>query len=80
MILQCLGGWCSSRESCAHYWAEPVPGRMPVERLCGIEEEPEQEAGRVANSSRPVASHSLEPLSALQAIKGCSTQADTGGM
>ena len=46
MMLQCLGGWyagkaCSSRELCAHYFAPKIPGREPVERLCGELEEPE---------------------------------------
>lgn len=41
MIVQCLGGWCSSRDRCVHYIALHTPGRQPVERLCGKVEEPE---------------------------------------
>lgn len=33
-IVQCMGGWCGSRESCAHYVAPRVPGVAPAERLC----------------------------------------------
>ena len=33
-IVQCMGGWCRSRESCAHYTAPEIPGRPPAERLC----------------------------------------------
>lgn len=41
-IVQCMGGWCGSRESCAHYHAPPLPGTRPAERLCerGQPEEP----------------------------------------
>ena len=42
ILVQCLGGWCRSRHACAHYFAEPLPNRQPVERLCGAEEEPER--------------------------------------
>lgn len=41
MIIQCMGGFCGSRELCAHYYAGKVPGHEPVERLCGEKEEPE---------------------------------------
>ena len=41
MIVQCLGNWCRSRQQCAHFYAAPLPGRPPVERLCGVAEEPE---------------------------------------
>lgn len=40
-IIQCLGGWCQSRNRCAHYHADPLHGRAPIERLCGDTEEPE---------------------------------------
>ncbi|MEY4635645.1 MAG: hypothetical protein RJA55_1443 [Acidobacteriota bacterium] len=33
-IMQCMGGWCRSRDKCAHYVAAGIPGRAPVERLC----------------------------------------------
>lgn len=33
-LQQCLGGWCSVREKCAHYWAPQQPGVPPSERLC----------------------------------------------
>ena len=75
MIIQCCGGWCRSRDNCAHYLAPAIEGRNPVERLCGPVEEPEwQEAGKVANLSRPNAIATLEPLATLQASNdGCST-------
>ena len=41
MTIQCMGGWCLSRAKCANYWAPPLAGRTPVERLCGRKEEPE---------------------------------------
>jgi len=41
MTVQCLGGFCSSHERCAHYYAMPMPGREPLERICGDKEEPE---------------------------------------
>ena len=41
MIHQCMGGgFCSSREHCAHYYAPPMPDRAPSERICGDKEEP----------------------------------------
>ena len=40
-ILQCMGGWCSVRERCSHYHAEPLFHVLPVERICGKVEEPE---------------------------------------
>lgn len=40
-ILQCLGGWCRQRQQCQHYFANPLPNREPIERLCGEIEEPE---------------------------------------
>lgn len=36
-MIPCMGGNCIKRDKCANYYAEGVP----VERLCGIEEEPE---------------------------------------
>lgn len=38
-MTQCMGGFCRSREHCAHYWAPPdVRGGYvivpPVDRLC----------------------------------------------
>lgn len=41
-MIQCMGGFCRSRDSCAHYVAMPTPGMRPSERLCGDVEEPEQ--------------------------------------
>lgn len=41
-IVQCMGGWCTKRDKCAHYVAAPINGREPVERLCGDAEEPER--------------------------------------
>jgi hypothetical protein len=38
--VQCMGGWCRSRERCQHYRARRVPGHRPVERLCGAKEQP----------------------------------------
>jgi hypothetical protein len=29
-----MGGWCRERDNCAHYHANGLPGRQPVERLC----------------------------------------------
>jgi hypothetical protein len=63
MIVQCLGGWCSSRDDCNHYHAPLRVGRMPIERLCGPVEEPErQKAGKVDNHSRPVAIVASAPI------------------
>ena len=33
-LQQCMGGWCTVREKCAHYWAKKQPGVPPSERLC----------------------------------------------
>lgn len=33
-IQQCLGGWCSCRDKCAHYWAPKQKNVPPSERLC----------------------------------------------
>jgi hypothetical protein len=33
-FVQCLGGWCKRRESCAHYHAPPLQDHEPSERLC----------------------------------------------
>lgn len=41
IILQCMGGWCTKREHCAHYHAPPVPLLSPAERLCGQFDTPE---------------------------------------
>ena len=41
MMVQCMGAWCKAREHCCHYYAMPIPGREPVDRLCGDVEEPE---------------------------------------
>ena len=41
LILQCMGGWCTSREHCAHYHAPKVPLLSPSERLCGAFPSPE---------------------------------------
>lgn len=37
-IVACMGGFCQSREMCAHY---QLSADFPVERLCGEQEEPE---------------------------------------
>lgn len=29
----CMGGWCTFREKCAHYWRQSQ--RTPAENLCG---------------------------------------------
>lgn len=36
----CQGGWCSSRNKCAHHFAPVMVGRTPPDRLCpkGIEQ------------------------------------------
>ena len=31
---QCMGGWCTRREKCAHYWAPKQRNVPPSERLC----------------------------------------------
>jgi len=36
-MIPCMGGWCSSREGCRHYYAEST--LTPSERLCGDVEE-----------------------------------------
>lgn len=38
-LVPCMGGWCRSREKCAHYYTQSP--NMPAERLCGPQEEPE---------------------------------------
>lgn len=30
-MIACMGGWCTKRDQCAHYYAE---GSEPAERLC----------------------------------------------
>lgn len=47
-MIPCMGGFCKSRESCAHYYAES--SLTPSERLCGAVEEVE----RVRHEIRPV--------------------------
>ena len=37
-MISCMGGWCSSRNKCQHYYAQ---SKVIVERLCGKLEEPE---------------------------------------
>ncbi len=37
--VQCMGGWCSQREKCAHYHQPQETGLKPAERLCGKVEE-----------------------------------------
>lgn len=44
-MIPCMGGNCSSRGRCAHYYSEST--FEIVERLCGQREEPEEmESGR----------------------------------
>lgn len=31
---QCMGGFCTCREKCAHYWAPKQRNVPPAERLC----------------------------------------------
>lgn len=38
-VQQCLGGWCSCRDKCAHYWAPKQKNVPPSERLCVPDEE-----------------------------------------
>lgn len=38
MTQQCMGGWCTRRDKCVHYWAKPKKNVPPPERLCGKEE------------------------------------------
>ena len=33
-LQQCMGGWCTRREKCAHYWAKPTENVPPADRLC----------------------------------------------
>ena len=41
-LVQCMGGgWCRSRDKCAHFYAPRLVGLEPAERLCGKVEEPE---------------------------------------
>jgi hypothetical protein len=39
-LVPCMGGWCRSRNACAHHYAQTLPDRDPVERLCakGVDE------------------------------------------
>ena len=41
-LQQCMGGWCTRREKCAHYWAKPTENVPPADRLC-VNLTPEQE-------------------------------------
>jgi hypothetical protein len=36
-MIACMGGWCRSRERCAHYYETKT--ELLTERLCGKEEE-----------------------------------------
>jgi hypothetical protein len=70
VILQCLGGWCRSRDDCLHYTAPQLKHIMPVERLCGPVEEPEkQKAGRIANPSLPSCQAPLNPVATVPASR-----------
>ena len=33
-LQQCMGGWCTVRDKCAHYWAPQQRNVPPSERLC----------------------------------------------
>ena len=48
-LVQCMGGWCKSREGCAHYWSEPIGTHPPSERLC---EQGNEEPVRVLERDR----------------------------
>lgn len=50
-MISCMGGWCRSREKCAHYVTD-----FPVisERLCGEYEEPESVRHLLAGVSAPM--------------------------
>lgn len=37
-MISCMGGWCKSRDRCAHYHETST---IVAERLCGEREEPE---------------------------------------
>lgn len=39
-MIQCMGGFCTSRETCKNYSAPPSKHQAPVERLCGSAELP----------------------------------------
>jgi hypothetical protein len=43
MTQQCMGGRCTRRDKCAHYWAPKQRNVPPVERLCGPVEVPAQQ-------------------------------------
>ena len=36
-LQQCQGGWCATREKCAHYWAPKQRNVPPADRLCQTE-------------------------------------------
>lgn len=33
-IESCMGGWCTRRDQCPHYWSPGAPFSQPAERLC----------------------------------------------
>lgn len=35
-LQQCMGGWCTAREKCPHYWAPKQRQAQPAERLCAV--------------------------------------------
>jgi hypothetical protein len=47
-LQQCMGGLCTVRDKCAHYWAPQQLGVPPSERLCVPREDGE------AMTMRPV--------------------------
>jgi hypothetical protein len=56
MTIQCMGGWCKQRGRCENYWAAATPGREPVERLCGAEDDPDpikRQQERTADEQQP---------------------------
>lgn len=51
-MIACMGGWCTKRGKCAHYHADGLARRAPVERLCGVfQDEPVPMYHPVKNSA-----------------------------
>jgi hypothetical protein len=60
-LQQCMGGWCSCREKCGHYWAPKQPGVPPAERLCTMDSDGEAMTLRPIELQRPQQPEVMEP-------------------
>jgi hypothetical protein len=60
VMTQCMGGWCTRREKCAHYWAPRIPMAPPAERLCSSGDEVPTECNPVVTVPANRASDAAE--------------------